>query len=118
MYFTPVYSEFHDSVVNSGRTPLTVSLKEQDGYYEIDYEAFEEAAKRRPGLLIMCNPHNPVGRSWTREELEKVGDICVRYQIPIISEDVYKRQDWKIPVYEMWDRINEQSMNMLKDYLH
>lgn len=43
-----VYSEFHDSVVNSGRTPLTVSLKEQDGYYEIDYEAFEEAAKRRP----------------------------------------------------------------------
>lgn len=89
MYFTPVYSEFHDSVVNSGRTPLTVSLKEQDGYYEIDYEAFEEAAKRRPGLLIMCNPHNPVGRSWTREELEKVGDICVRYQIPIISDEIH-----------------------------
>ncbi|MCB7059958.1 aminotransferase class I/II-fold pyridoxal phosphate-dependent enzyme, partial [Eggerthella lenta] len=69
--------------------PLTVSLKEQDGYYEIDYEAFEEAAKRRPGLLIMCNPHNPVGRSWTKEELEKVGDICLRYKIPIISDEIH-----------------------------
>lgn len=89
MFLTPVYSEFRDSVENWGRKPLTVSLKEKDGYYEIDYEALEEAAKRKPGFLIMCNPHNPVGRSWTREELKKVGDICVKYQIPIISDEIH-----------------------------
>lgn len=89
MFLTPVYSEFRDSVENWGRTPLMVSLKETDGYYEIDYNALEEAAKRNPGFLIMCNPHNPVGRAWTPEELKKVGDICVKYHIPIISDEIH-----------------------------
>ena len=89
MFFTPVYSEFEESVVNQGRKPLTVSLKETDGYYEIDWEAFEAAAEQRPAFLIMCNPHNPVGRTWTWEELEKVGNICLRYGIKIISDEIH-----------------------------
>ena len=89
MFFSPVYSEFYDSVEKWGRKSLTVALKETDGYYEIDYKAFEEAAKRKPAFLIMCNPHNPVGRAWTREELEKVGNICLKYHIPIISDEIH-----------------------------
>ena len=89
MYFTPVYSEFEDSVVKWDRKPLTVSLKETAGYYEIDWEAFEEAAARKPAFLIMCNPHNPVGRTWTREELERVGNVCLRYGIRIISDEIH-----------------------------
>lgn len=89
MFFSPVYSEFYDSVEKWGRKVLAVSLKETDGYYEIDYETFEEAAKRRPAFMIMCNPHNPVGRSWTREELKTVGNICLKYHIPIISDEIH-----------------------------
>ncbi|HBR01844.1 MAG TPA: cystathionine beta-lyase, partial [Ruminiclostridium sp.] len=89
MFFTPVYSEFEESVTNCDRKSLTVSLKEHNGYYEIDFAAFEEAAKRHPAFLIMCNPHNPVGRTWTREELEKVGNICLKYNIPIISDEIH-----------------------------
>jgi len=88
-FFTPVYSEFNEAVVNSGRTPLTIPLKETDGYYEIDFDLFEAAARRRPDMLIMCNPHNPVGRTWTPEELRKVGEICLRYGIFIISDEIH-----------------------------
>lgn len=89
MFFSPAYSEFYDSVEKWGRKTLTVALKEVNGYYEIDYEAFEKAAKRKPAYMIMCNPHNPVGRAWTRDELKAVGDICLKYRIPIISDEIH-----------------------------
>jgi len=88
-FFTPVYAEFDESVVNSGRVPLPIPLKETDGYYEIDFNAFEEAAKRRPDMLILCNPHNPVGRTWTPGELRKVGEICLKYNIFVISDEIH-----------------------------
>ena len=89
LFMTPVYGEFFDSVENWGRKPLTVSLKEEDGYYSVDFEAFENALKRHPKLFILCNPHNPVGRCWTREELKKMGDLCIQYGTLIISDEIH-----------------------------
>ena len=89
LFTPPVYGEFFDSVENWGRKPLTVSLKEENGYYTMDFEAFEEALKRRPPLFILCNPHNPVGRVWTPEELRRMGELCVKYGTLIISDEIH-----------------------------
>ena len=89
LFTTPVYGEFFESVENWGRKPLTVPLKEENGYYSMDFEAFEEALKRRPPLFILCNPHNPVGRSWTREELRRMGELCLQYGTLIISDEIH-----------------------------
>ena len=89
LFTTPVYGEFFDSVENWGRKCLTVPLKEENGYYSMDFEAFEEALKRRPPLFILCNPHNPVGRVWTADELRRMGELCVQYGTLIISDEIH-----------------------------
>lgn len=89
MFMTPVYGEFFDSVENWGRKPLTVSLKEENGYYSVDWEAFENALKRKPPIFILCNPHNPVGRCWTKEELKRMGDLCIQYGTLIVSDEIH-----------------------------
>lgn len=89
LFMTPVYGEFFESVENWGRKPLTVPLKEDDGVYSVDFDAFENALKRRPPLFILCNPHNPVGRCWTEEELRRMGELCVQYGALIISDEIH-----------------------------
>lgn len=89
LFLTPVYSEFYDSVVNWGRKPMTVELDENDGYYTLNMEKFEEALKKKPAFFIHCNPHNPVGRVWTKEELTQIGELCVRYGVTIVSDEIH-----------------------------
>lgn len=90
LFLTPVYGEFYDSVENWDRKPLTVSLKEdENGRYNVDFEAFENALKRKPPIFILCNPHNPVGRVWTPEELRRMGELCVKYGTLIISDEIH-----------------------------
>lgn len=86
----PVYHPFEDVVENTGRTLLVNPLKcDENGNYTMDYEDFEEKAKTGIKYFILCNPHNPVGRCWTKEELKKVGDICIKYNIQIISDEIH-----------------------------
>jgi cystathionine beta-lyase len=88
-FLTPVYSEFFDSVENWGRIPLTSDLKEEDNFFQIDYEDFERKLKQGPKLFILCNPHNPVGRVWAKEELIKVGELCIKYNVMVISDEIH-----------------------------
>ncbi len=70
----PVYPEFYEIVENAGRVVLTNRLTVEDGRYEIDFRDFEEKLKPQgPKAFILSNPQNPVGRSWTREELKRMG---------------------------------------------
>ncbi|MEA5084400.1 MAG: MalY/PatB family protein [Lachnospiraceae bacterium] len=85
----PVYHPFADVVENTGRQLLVNPLKSENGCYTMDYEDFEEKAKKGARYFILCNPHNPVGRVWTKEELKRVGDICVKYGIEIISDEIH-----------------------------
>lgn len=65
-------------------------LKNVDGRYEIDFDDLEEKAKdESTKVLLFCSPHNPVGRVWTEEELRKVGDICLRNNVLIISDEIH-----------------------------
>lgn len=89
LFMTPVYGEFYDAVENWDRKPLTVSLKEEENGYSVDFEAFEAALQRKPALFILCNPHNPVGRCWTGEELRRMGELCLRYGVLIVSDEIH-----------------------------
>lgn len=84
----PVYPPFHSVVKNNGREIVENSLKLIDGRYEMDFNDLEEKAKRAK-LLILCSPHNPVGRVWTRNELQRLGEICIKNNILIVSDEIH-----------------------------
>ena len=86
----PVYSPYTDSIVTNGREVVDSPLKRVNGHYEIDFEDFEvKAARPNTKLMIMSNPHNPIGRVWTDEELQKIGEICVKHHVIIVSDEVH-----------------------------
>lgn len=87
----PVYGSFARSIVNNGRTLLTSPLKELDGEYSIDFDDFElKASNPRLKWFILCNPHNPVGRVWTRPELERLSKICLKHELRVISDEIWR----------------------------
>lgn len=86
---TPVYDPFFAAVKNSGHTLVTCPLDHKDDYYTINWALLEQELAGGVKAMIFCNPHNPVGRVWTREELERVADLCVRYGVYLISDEVH-----------------------------
>ncbi|WP_312353454.1 MalY/PatB family protein [Aminipila sp.] len=86
---TPVYSEFYDVVENWGRKVIENPLAENEGKYTIDFEDLERKLAMDPKLFIFCNPHNPVGRVWNREELKKVVELCIKYHVIMISDEIH-----------------------------
>ena len=88
----PVYYPFAESILDNGRRLVVSELKNHDGFYEIDFEDFEkQIIKNKVKAFILCNPHNPVGRVWTRAELEKLGDICLKHGVFVISDEIQFR---------------------------
>lgn len=85
----PVYYPFFEVVKNNGRELVLNNLKLVDGKYVMDYEDLEEKAKVGAKVLILCSPHNPAGRVWTREELTKLGEICLKYNIKVIADEIH-----------------------------
>ncbi len=91
--FNPVYHAFNGITRNYGRKIVNIPLKEKDLNYSIDWEFFEQAAQSEQNkLLLMCNPHNPIGRVWKVEELDRVVEICQKHHLAIISDEMW--QDW------------------------
>ena len=84
----PVYHPFFDCVRNHGRTLVENPLKVEDGVYRFDLEDLEQKA-RTAKLLILCSPHNPVGRVWSSEELEAVAAIAKRHGLLVISDEIH-----------------------------
>lgn len=85
----PVYPPFFRVVKENNRTLVENRLIEkEDGYYVMDYEDLESKLKDA-SLFILCSPHNPVGRSWTKEELMKLGELCLKYNVPVICDEIH-----------------------------
>ncbi len=84
----PIYPPFYYAAKNHGRKLLENELKIVDGRYEIDFEDFEEKAKVAK-LFLFCSPHNPTGRVWKKDELEKLARICKENGVHIISDEVH-----------------------------
>lgn len=87
---TPVYNCFFSSIRNNGCEVLTNPLLRQGDTYVVDYEDLERKVSD-PGtkLLVLCNPHNPAGRVWTRDELYRIGSICFRHGVFVISDEIH-----------------------------
>lgn len=87
---TPVYFHFLHDVVNNGRRLALAPLTLEAGRYRYDPEVFEAAIQPNTRLFILCNPHNPTGNVWTREELLSMAAICERHGILIVSDEVHQ----------------------------
>lgn len=86
----PVYNIFYNSIINNGRNVLSSDLVYDGRGYSIDFADLEEKlARPQTSLMILCNPHNPVGRIWSREELAKIGELCHRYGVTVLSDEIH-----------------------------
>ncbi len=86
----PVYYPFSETILANGRVLVNNPLVYENGAYHMDFEDFEDKiVKNRVKLFILCNPHNPVGRVWTKEELVTIGDICVRHGVIVVSDEIH-----------------------------
>ena len=87
---TPVYYPFKESVADNGRLLVTNPLLYTDGKYKIDFDDFEnKIVKKNIKLFILCSPHNPVGRVWTKDELSRMGEICLKHNVIVISDEIH-----------------------------
>ncbi|NLR91571.1 MalY/PatB family protein [Flammeovirga agarivorans] len=87
---TPVYHQFFKLIKSANRTVVENPLKIQDGKYFIDFEDLEQKFKsEKVKLMILCNPHNPVGRVWTKEEMIQLNHLANQYGVTIISDEIH-----------------------------
>lgn len=87
---TPVYHQFFQLIKTANRKTVENPLKVIDGKYQIDFEDFEQKLKaKKIKVMILCNPHNPLGRVWNREELQKMVDLVNKYGVTIISDEIH-----------------------------
>lgn len=86
---TPVYGRFFKVVHDTDRILVESPMKNDGGYYTMDLEDFESRITSKTRAVILCNPHNPSGRVWKREELKALADICMKHGLYIISDDIH-----------------------------
>lgn len=87
---TPVYNCFFSSIRNNGCEAVESPLVYRNGTYRVDYNDLEEkAADPAVKLMLLCNPHNPAGRVWTRQELKRIGEICLRNGVTVLSDEIH-----------------------------
>ena len=86
---SPVYFPFFDAVKENDRTLINNPLKKENGKYKIDYEDLKSKIDEDTKMIILCNPHNPVGRVWSKEELKELADICIENDIIVLSDEIH-----------------------------
>lgn len=87
---TPVYNCFFSSIRNNGCEMVSSPLTYADNTYTIDFEDLErKAADPKVRLMLLCNPHNPAGRVWSREELTRIGEICGRHDVVVVADEIH-----------------------------
>lgn len=84
----PVYGPFKRSVIDHGREVVYNPLKLENGYYTMDFELLDKQMAEAK-LFILCNPHNPVGRVWTEEELKQLAKLAIKHQVKVISDEIH-----------------------------
>lgn len=85
----PLYSPLRDAVTKNNRKLIVNSLKLEDGKYIMDFDDLEQKIDSSVKLMILCNPHNPIGRVWKKEELKKIEEICIKHNLIVISDEIH-----------------------------
>ncbi|MBQ9320819.1 MAG: pyridoxal phosphate-dependent aminotransferase [Eubacterium sp.] len=87
---TPTYPPFNDLSVHNGRNVLRCELKVRDGQYSVDFDDLEKKlSEERTRIFLLCNPHNPTGRVFTEEELRRMAELCLHYDVTILSDEIH-----------------------------
>ena len=109
----PAYHPFHAIIPDNGRYIAPNQLyQDENGVYQIDWEDFEEKAKHpRTKIFVLCHPHNPVGRVFTREELERMSDICARHNVLVVSDEIHSDIVYAPAKHIPFGSLNEQAAN-------
>ena len=90
LILSPAYNCFFSSIRNNGCEVLESPLKAVDDSFEVDFNDFEaKCADEKTTLFLLCNPHNPSGRVWTREELQRMYDICHQHGVKVVSDEIH-----------------------------
>ena len=90
LILTPVYNIFFNSVINNGRNVLECPMKYDGENYSIDFEDLEsKLSNPQTTMMIFCNPHNPVGKIWDRETLTKIGSLCRKNNVIVVSDEIH-----------------------------
>ena len=106
----PVYHPYHHVTHDLGRTLVTSPLKLVDGQLQVDFADFEEKIKGCK-VFLLCNPHNPCGRVWTKEELKRMCDICVGNNVLIISDEIHCDMALKGFTHTPFATVSEDAKN-------
>ena len=108
---TPVYNPFFNVVRENNRSLVTNPLIYSNGKYTIDFADFEQKiAVNDVKLFILCSPHNPVGRVWTAEELNKLNDICLKYGVKVVSDEIHCDFVWPGNKHTCFGLVNENAV--------
>jgi len=110
---SPVYHPFAHSIEGSSRKTVRNSLLFDGKRYTIDFDDFEKKIiDENVKLFILCSPHNPVGRVWTKEELSRMGQICLKHHVPVVSDEIHGDFVWKGHVHIPFASLNEEFSNI------
>lgn len=106
---TPVYPPFYKVIENNGCKVVENPLINNDGYYEMDLQQLEKCISNRTKLLILCSPHNPVGRVWTKEELTKLSEFCIKHDLIVVSDEIHGDIVYEPNVHTVFSTISEET---------
>lgn len=108
----PVYYPFTDCILDNKRKPVNSQLVYRDGQYTVDYEDFErKIIENHVTLFLLCSPHNPVGRVWTRDELITIGEICLKHKVVVLSDEIHCDFTYEGFVHTPFAAISEEFAN-------
>ena len=110
---TPVYNIFFNSILNNGRNVLENKLVYEDGVFSIDFEDLEEKlSNKQTSLMILCNPHNPIGKAWSKEELAKIGELAHKYNVVVLADEIHCDLTDPGLTYTPFSSVNEVCKNI------
>ncbi|MCG3718899.1 PatB family C-S lyase [Aliarcobacter butzleri] len=112
---TPIYPPLFKCVTANERKLVINELKkDENGYYTMDLEDLEKKITSKTKILVLCSPHNPVGRLWSKEELEKLANICIKYNITIVSDEIHSDITFKkfTPLASISKEIANQTITL------
>ena len=105
---TPVYPPFARSIKLNNRRLITNSLVEKDGLFEIDFDQLEkDLVEEDVKLYVLCNPHNPGGRVWEKEALEKIGQLCQKHGVLLVSDEIHQDLTLFGNKHQSFNTVNE-----------
>ncbi len=112
----PVYYPFFMIIQSLGRkvvnSPLVMKRENENLHYEIDFDDFEnKIVEENVKLFIMCSPHNPGGRVWTKKELQKISEICLRHKVLVVSDEIHSDITFGNNVHTVYGNISEEALN-------